>query len=701
MEVGSLSNGKEVVATNTTPVPPDLRKESLRKWIIQTQTKLAYRSRLGKSFHKLRNLFVTKRLIDVSFVNVLDNKGAKTAGVDGISKKDFKTERSKILFREEIYQELKVKSYKPQPVRRTYIPKPNGKMRPLGIPTMKDRVIQEMLRLILEPIYETEFYAHSYGFRPYRCTHHAVIRVKNLSRAHGNYSWAVEGDIEKCFDSVDHGILLKILRRRIKDGFVIRLIRDQLKAGIMDAEQFYVSEEGTPQGGIVSPLLANLYLHELDEFVANKYEFRSQVQRHYQRGTERWFGHLSKAEADILSLLWDGEAKTIRELSERSEKNLTTYYYAVGRLVEKGLAIKEKIHTPRRKSVYHLRITSQGKSEYLKARHIERERQNVIPCYIVRYADDFVIMTKSREDAEEIRLEVEKFLQDKLKLRLSKEKTVITHMDQGINFLGFEIKTYPGYSKGACLIKPSKDRVKAFKRKIKAISQKAWSAGKDAGDIAALNRLMIGWGNYYRRVSSAKVFRQLDQNIWFRVFWDSYRAQKGSAGQNYSRRKHYLKNYIPYKWDIKVNNRWRKGRNFGRWVDENRTCAYILIRLAFLPIQYVDFHPQLNPYFPEERVKLDENRRLLRLLYDLRTQSPAQSMDAGPDGLELKIKALKHYWGRCALCGKGLKTVRFLNSISMKHRIETQSALYSWADVDPSIDQIPLCPACYKTVERD
>jgi len=688
-----------VVAINTTPHGPDPRKLSLGKWITRTQAKLAFRSRQDKSFHKIRNLFLTKRLIDVAIINVVRNEGARTAGIDGMTKKDLKTEGSRKILRERIYRELKVKGYKPSPVRRVYIPKANGKVRPLGIPTIKDRVIQEMLRLILEPIYEPHFYAHSYGFRPYRCTHHAALRIKDLARkARGGYRWAIEGDIEKCFDNVDHEILLRILKRRIKDGFVIRLIRDQLKAGIMESEHFYVSEVGTPQGGIVSPLLANIYLNELDTHIAKMYEWRPQVEKpHLLRKGIRHFGHLSKSEAEFLSHLWNGQPKGVKELRVlKGNVSPSTVSSQMKKLVTKGLVVAERQPTRH----IHYRITPEGRAEYHKARRLEREKRSAVPCHIIRYADDFVIVTQTRADAERIKEEVDIFLRNRLKLKLSKEKTLITHLEQGINFLGLQIKVYPKYRRGACLIKPSPDKVEAFKRQIKTVSRAAWKSGRDAGDITRLNEYIVGWGNYYRHVSSARVFRKLDRYIWHRVFKDTYKAQAASRGRFYSKRKHYRKNYIPYSRDIKRSNRWRRGRNYGRWADEARTCAHILVRLSFLPIQYAEFHPQLNPYFPEERAKLEENKRLLRLTYDAKKNLPMYNADYGHEWLVVRLEALRRYKGRCAICGKILRAYRFADSGLIGHHITPLKAFKRTEMANLLENIIPVCPACHNKVER-
>lgn len=160
-------------------------KASDLEWLKRNQVALAKRGLEAAPFTKLYGLLRSKRLVRIALHNVLENVGAKTAGVDGISKKDLETDTAQDQMIVEITSDLRSKAYTPKPVRRVYIPKPNGKLRPLGIPTIKDRVVQEMLRLILEPIYEGKFYQHSYGFRPLRSTHHAVTRLWALHAKHG------------------------------------------------------------------------------------------------------------------------------------------------------------------------------------------------------------------------------------------------------------------------------------------------------------------------------------------------------------------------------------------------------------------------------------------------------------------------------------------------------------------------------------
>jgi len=197
---------------------------------------------------------------------VLRNAGSRTAGIDGVSRKQLADEQVKARLIQELQTELKSGTYRPQPVRRHWIPKANGKLRPLGIPTIKDRVVQKVLKMLLEPIWENDFLDCSNGFRPGRRTMDCIRTCQSRITTQNKYLWVIEGDIKGCFDHVQHAILLKLIRRRIRDERIIGLIDAMLTAGVMEGQLFQHTPEGTPQGGILSPLLANIYLHEFDRW---------------------------------------------------------------------------------------------------------------------------------------------------------------------------------------------------------------------------------------------------------------------------------------------------------------------------------------------------------------------------------------------------------------------------------------------------
>ncbi|RKJ19777.1 group II intron reverse transcriptase/maturase, partial [Butyricicoccus sp. 1XD8-22] len=210
-------------------------------------------------FHRLyRNLYNVEFYL-IAYNNIYAKEGNMTKGNDDLTIDGMSIERIN-----NIIERIKDLSYTPNPARRVYIPKKNGKKRPLGIPSIDDKLVQEVLRMILESIYDKNFSDKSHGFRPNRSCHTALEQFQKLATG---AKWWIEGDIEGFFDNIDHQTLIGILRRRIKDERFIQLIQKFLKAGYMEEWTFHKTISGTPQGGIISPILANIYLNELDEFV--------------------------------------------------------------------------------------------------------------------------------------------------------------------------------------------------------------------------------------------------------------------------------------------------------------------------------------------------------------------------------------------------------------------------------------------------
>ena len=239
----------------------------------QTLDFLYEKSKQGTAFTGLVEAMMSEITIITAIHNIKSNKGSKTAGVDKV-----KMDRYLQMPKEELTALIQksFKDYKPKPARRVYIPKKNGKLRPLGIPTVLDRIIQECVRIVIEPICEARFYPHSYGFRPYRAQKHAIRDIVNVlnasTRSPDQPVWAVEGDIKGYFDNIDHRILLKKLwRTGIHDKRVLKLIQEMLKAGYIEGGGRYSTDIGTMQGGVLSPLMSNVYLNDFDWYVGRMY----------------------------------------------------------------------------------------------------------------------------------------------------------------------------------------------------------------------------------------------------------------------------------------------------------------------------------------------------------------------------------------------------------------------------------------------
>jgi len=304
-------------------------------------------------------------------------RGTTTETVDGMCLSKIQT----------IIGLLRLERYAWTPVRRTMIPKANGKMRPLGIPTWGDKIVQEVLRSLLEPYYEQRFSHNSHGFRPNRSCHTALREIQKTWKG---TNWFIEGDIKGCFDNIDHSVLLDIIRRDIHDGRLVKLIEGLLKAGYMEDWKYHDTLSGTPQGGIISPLLANIYLNDLDRYVEG-----TLIPAYTTGERRRWNGAYTKLTNGIHDARERDDLETARRL--RSERRMMP---------------SQDVNDP----------------GYRRLRYI-------------RYADDFILgFAGPRNEAEEIRRQLGEFLERNLHLTLSPEKTLITHASgDKAKFLGYEI----------------------------------------------------------------------------------------------------------------------------------------------------------------------------------------------------------------------------------------------------------------------
>lgn len=336
-------------------------------------------------FERLYRILFNEELFYVAYQKIASNGGSTTKGSDGRSIDEMSLARIETLI-----ASLKDESYQP------HIPKKNGKTRPLGIPAFEDKLVQEVVRMILEAIYEGHFETTSHGFRPKRSCHTALLHIqKTFSGA----KWFIEGDIKGFFDNIDHDVLVGILRERISDDRFIRLIRKFLKAGYVEDWTFHNTYSGMPQGGIVSPILANIYLDKLDKYV-------KEYIRHFDMGTKRRPGKESND-------LANERKRTVRKLK------------------------KIKDGTEKAALVARLKAIEQERAAFPSGDEMDGSYRRL---KYIRYADDFILgVIGSKEDALRIKEDIKSFLSESLALELSEEKTLITHTGKSAKFLGYEI----------------------------------------------------------------------------------------------------------------------------------------------------------------------------------------------------------------------------------------------------------------------
>jgi len=448
-------------------------------------------------FGDLYHLICREEWLRNALEKVLSNPGSRTAGIDKINRSNLKEEEQKTAFVQALQAELKGGAYRPQPVKRHWKPKANGKQRPLGIPTLKDRVVQMAFKMLLEPIWESDFLDCSNGFRPGRRTMDSIRVCQSRITTQNKYLWVVEGDIEGCFDHVQHAILLKLVAQRVKDKRILRLIETMLKAGIMENGLFQHTEEGTPQGGILSPLLANIYLHQFD--------------------------------------LW--------------------WWEKYGKL-----------------------------SSYQKTK---RRKAGVGNCILTRYADDFILLCNgTKAEAEKIREEARQMLWEKLQLKLSLEKTHITHVTDGFDFLGYHLEwKLPHEQKPWLRVTPNQKSINRFKRTLKEQTRRNTFYQSPLEKVRGLNRVMQGWNQYYEYVNATQDASKLTFWANTRLFlWLKKRHKKGA------------------RWVVQHYRQREKKGAYNRWnlgVQDEAGQTVFLYQMSDLHrrIYYAHKHP--HPYVTE------------------------------------------------------------------------------------------------------
>ncbi|MDT2006272.1 maturase [Rhodococcus opacus] len=345
---------------------------------------LRERGRRGLPLERLYRQLFNPQWYLLAYGRLYSNKGAMTPGPDGETVDGMSLGKIG-----RIIDALRHERYRFKPVRRTYIPKKNGKKRPLGLPSWSDKLVGEVIRLLLEAYYEPQFSDLSHGFRPNRGCHTALSEV--TQRWTGT-TWFIEGDIADCFGSLDHEIMLSVLAERIHDGRFLRLLRNMLQAGYLEDWIWHATLSGAPQGGVASPILSNIYLHKLDNFVEKV------LIPEYTRGDARVSNpEYYEAAKQLARLRRRGDRPAVRALRKQM----------------RGMPSKDPTDTGFRRLRY------------------------------VRYCDDHLLgFTGPKAEAEEIKIRLATFLRDELELELSHEKTLITHARTGAaRFLGYEIIT--------------------------------------------------------------------------------------------------------------------------------------------------------------------------------------------------------------------------------------------------------------------
>lgn len=410
-----------------------------------------------RNFYGLLELATNPVTIITAIHRIKANKGRNTPGSDGKRIRDILT-----MNYEEVVQLVQqaLKDYHPTPVRRVWIDKPGKKeKRPLGIPSILDRIVQELVRMVIEPILEAQFFDHSYGFRPMRDATHAIARVQYILWQ-AKCTYAVEGDIRAFFDNVNHNILLKKLwKMGVRDKRILMLIKKMLQAGIL--HEIEVNDLGVPQGGIISPLLANVYLHDFDQYIA-----------------EQWEQHPK----------------------------------------QQDYANKNAACTSMRK---------QGYPRY----------------FLIRYADDWVILTHSMENAQKIKELAKQFLERNGQLELSEEKTLITDVKTAsLTFLGMEMRIRPS-RKGKGLVNYSRPSQKALngaiqklKKQAERIKRAQWRENI-IQEMLRYNSIAVGIGNYWTMASAVvQCGSNVDHKLWYTLD-KLFRKITGTSPGDFRKRK--------------------------------------------------------------------------------------------------------------------------------------------------------------------
>lgn len=467
-------------------------------------------------FERLYRILYNKDMYLLAYQNIYAHEGNMTKGTDGETIDGMSLKRIG-----DLITQMRDESYQPKPSRRIYIMKKDGKRkRPLGIPAFIDKLVQEVIRMILEAIYEGSFENCSHGFRPDRSCHTALDQIQ--TRFTG-VKWFIEGDIKGFFDNIHHDILIDILKERISDDRFIRLIRKFLKAGYIEDWVYHKTYSGTPQGGIISPILANIYLDKLDKYMQ---EYIQKVNKGKDRKRNPEYRKLETKRRNLVEKLKKAESKADKDII---------------------LAEIRQVEMERRDVPYSLPMDESYKR-----------------MQYVRYADDFLIgVIGSKNDCEMIKKDIAEFLSAKLGLELSQEKTLITHGQKKANFLGYSIyvrksnlskkdklgrmvRNYGGRIVLEVESSTIRDKLLSLKAmEIKYVDGKEiWKAKarysmKDSDDLEILrtyNSEIRGFYNYYSIANNSSIinsFKYIMEYSMYKTYATKYRTTKHNMIEKY------------------------------------------------------------------------------------------------------------------------------------------------------------------------
>lgn len=538
----------------------------------ETFDKLFEQSKQNQTFTNLMDIILDEKNILLAYRNIKTNGGSITPGTDGKSIKDIaKLDPEEVVKRVRFILTGSVHGYRPKPVRRKEIPKPNGTKRPLGIPCIWDRLIQQCIKQVMEPICEAKFSNNSFGFRPNRSVEHAVARTYRMLQM-SNLHYVIEFDIEGFFDNVNHSKLMKqIWTLGIHDKKLIWIIKRILKAPIKMPDGNVINpEKGTPQGGIISPLLANIVLNELDHWVESQWQ--------YNKVTDNY--------------------------SKKPQAN--------------------------------------GTVDRSKGYRAMRENTNLKEMWIVRYADDFRIFCKNKEDAMKTKIAVEKWLKERLHLNISKEKTrIVDTKKKYMEFLGFSIKVHRKKKDSKYVVNShiSKKAIKSKSDKLaNQVKEFCRYSGSDeeAKAVVVYNSMVIGMQNYYRIATNVAHDLSKIQIRVYRIMYNRLNTQSG-------------------------NRLVKKGRALTKLEKErygkSKALRYIAgTKEPIYPISYVQFknpmayNQRISNYTSAGRKIIHDNLKINnKILKQLMNQ---KYINRGIEYYDNRISLYSAQWGKCYVTGR-------------------------------------------------